>query len=214
MLNKVIDVSMEVFLFGDVTGYTTTLIETFILVVWWWNAASQVIIQLSMRVLNPKLINMALMTTSYFPVIDRWWSDELLGDKEIFEPLHLPETDREQEERLHHGPPQHGTVCVLTDLPEDLLLFLLATTTSYIINYFVLNRRLGYMYLFISIVKVFPNSSALPAEQHGYEQRGITLQKQCWQLPSWSIYFVSFPIILSDISFVFKWFATFIPAKK
>lgn len=34
MLNKVIDVSMVVFLFGDVTGYTTTLIETFILVVW------------------------------------------------------------------------------------------------------------------------------------------------------------------------------------
>lgn len=50
--------------------------------------------------------------------------DELLGDEEIFESFDLPESHRQQEGGLHHSPPQHFTVGVLTDLSKSLLFLL------------------------------------------------------------------------------------------
>lgn len=51
-------------------------------------------------------------------------SDKLLGNKEVFESFHLPETNWEQKWRLHHCPPQHFAVGVLADLTKHLLFLL------------------------------------------------------------------------------------------
>lgn len=63
-------------------------------------------------------------TELYFAAILQSSLDELLGDEEIFESFDLPESHRQQEGGLHHRPPQHFMVGVLTDLSKSLLFLL------------------------------------------------------------------------------------------
>ena len=54
-------------------------------------------------------------------------SDELLGDKELLEVLHLPESERDQDDQLEHGPHNHSLTSGLASVSESLLALLKQT---------------------------------------------------------------------------------------